>query len=176
MRGLSSFKIAPIAAVLPTENGFVGHTELFSEPLLRHAIFFSQAGNEFFVFRLNHFASPEEKDSVFFVKMLPHKQQILLDKLEFAVKEILSFHLFLKWRKESIPMGRKYIHHATRASLPPILLPSDDIFENIPVIGIKVQLRKNMPCIIISILSHLSALFFAFIESPVKKVERAMIP
>ena len=84
LRGLSSFKIAPIAAVLPTENGFVGHTELFSEPLLRHAIFFSQGGNEFFVFRLNHFASPEEKDSVFFVKMLPHKQQILLDKLEFS--------------------------------------------------------------------------------------------
>lgn len=98
LRGLSSFKIAPIAAVLPTENGFVGHTELFSEPLLRHAIFFSQAGNEFFVFRLNHFASPEEKDSVFFVKMLPHKQQILLDKLEVIVLKqielLLHFHLF----------------------------------------------------------------------------------
>lgn len=60
--------------------------------------FFSQGGNEFFVFRLNHFASPEEKDSVFFVKMLPHKQQILLDKLEVIVLKqielLLHFHLF----------------------------------------------------------------------------------
>ena len=39
------------------------------------------------------------------------------------------------------PMGRKYTHHATRASLPPIPSPPDDIFENIPVIGIYVQLK-----------------------------------
>jgi hypothetical protein len=39
------------------------------------------------------------------------------------------------------PMGRKYTHHAVRASLPPRPSPPDDIFENIPVIGINVQLK-----------------------------------
>ena len=73
-------------------------------------------------------------------------------------------------------MGRKYTHHATRASLPPRPSPPDDIFKNIPVIGIKVQLKKNTPWIIISALRHLSVLFPAFIESPVKKVESAMMP
>ena len=32
-------------------------------------------------------------------------------------------------------MGRKYTHHATRASLPPIPSPPEDILANIPVIG-----------------------------------------
>lgn len=50
LRGLSSFKIGHIAAVLPTGNGFAGHTELFSELLLHHAIFFRRAAMNFPIF------------------------------------------------------------------------------------------------------------------------------
>lgn len=51
--------------------------------------------------------------------------------------------MLIKWKciNESIPMGRKYTHQITRASLPPIPSPPEDILANIPVIGINVQLK-----------------------------------
>lgn len=39
-------------------------------------------------------------------------------------------------------MGRKYTHQATRASLPPIPSPPEDVLVIIPVIGINVQLEE----------------------------------
>ena len=48
---------------------------------------------------------------------------------------------FVKCINESIPIGRKYTHQTTSASLPPTPSPPDDIFANIPVIGINVQLK-----------------------------------
>ena len=46
---------------------------------------------------------------------------------------------------------------------------------NIPVIGMKKQLTKKMPWIISRRFSHRSGLFSAFMDSPMKKVESAII-
>ena len=47
---------------------------------------------------------------------------------------------------------------------------------NMPVMGIKKQLTKKTPWIIIRALSHLSGRVFASMERPVKNVESAIMP
>ena len=54
--------------------------------------------------------------------------------------------LFLKWKYDSIPIGKKYKHQISRAITPPIE-PDALWLANIPVIGIIKQLIKNIPCI-----------------------------
>lgn len=83
---------------------------------------------------------------------------------------------FPKCRTDSIPIGRKYAHqHSSAIVLPLPFLPSA-ILVKAPVIGMMKQLMKKIPCSIIRHFSHLSALLSAFIESPMKKVESAIMP
>lgn len=72
-------------------------------------------------------------------------------------------------------IGRKYRHQISSAMYPPV----DDEplgFTNIPVIGMKVQDRKKIPCTSNNNLRALSFLFFTFMVSPMKNVESAMMP
>ena len=76
-----------------------------------------------------------------------------------------------------MPIGRKYAHQNSKAIFPPILIfPPDIEALKTPVIGITKHPKKNTQCIIIRYLSHFSFLFPGFMESPIKKVDNAIIP
>ena len=75
-----------------------------------------------------------------------------------------------------MPIGKKYTHQPNRAMVPPFPISPIAMPVSNPVIGIIKQLMKKTPCTIIKYFSHLSVLEFGLIESPMKKVERAIIP
>lgn len=76
-----------------------------------------------------------------------------------------------------MPIGRKYAHQQSRAIVLPLPFLPSVMLVKAPVIGMMKQLMKKMPCSIIRRFSHLSALLSTFfIESPMKKVESAIMP